>query len=242
VTADAKTLAKEDRRQQILNAALAVFAKKGYGEATIPGIAGQAGVAVGTIYHYYESKHDLLVSLIDNYVNSDALREIFAELAREDDKTSVRGIIENGLDWAADDLRGFLFIFTEVLRDPELGEHFSEKFLASLLQSLEEYVAERVSSAASARSIPRWPHGPCSAWSWASSFCGNWKAAGVPEGLRHCRKRPPCWQTSFWRESGTQVVDTGHWREPSLPVYINTSTTAKATNTALTCFPRVVAE
>ena len=146
MTADAKTLAKEDRRQQILNAALAVFSKKGYGEATIPGIAGQAGVAVGTIYHYYESKHDLLVSLIDSYVNSDALREIFAELAREDDKTSVRGIIENGLDWAADDLRGFLFIFTEVLRDPELGEHFSEKFLASLLQSLEEYMAERVSS------------------------------------------------------------------------------------------------
>jgi AcrR family transcriptional regulator len=146
VAEDAKTPAKEDRRQQIMDAALAVFSKKGYGEATIPGIAGEAGVAVGTIYHYYESKHDLLVSLIDNYVKSDALREIFAELAKEDDRTSVQGIIENGLDWAADDLKGFLFIFTEVLRDPELGEHFSEKFLASLLQSLEKYMAERVSS------------------------------------------------------------------------------------------------
>ena len=146
MTEETKTLVKEDRRQQILNAALVVFSKRGYGEATIPGIAGEAGVAVGTIYHYYESKHDLLVSLIDDYVNSDALREIFAELAKEDDKTSVQGIIENGLDWAADDLKGFLFIFTEVLRDPELGEHFSDKFLASLLQSLEKYVAERVSS------------------------------------------------------------------------------------------------
>lgn len=112
-------------------------------------------MAVGTIYHYYESKHDLLVSLIDSYVNSDALGEIFAELAKEDDRTSVQGIIENGLDWAADDLKGFLFIFSEVLRDPELGELFSDKFLASLLQSLEQYMAERVSSGRFRRLDPR---------------------------------------------------------------------------------------
>lgn len=101
-------------------------------------------MAVGTIYHYYDSKHDLLVSLIHNYVNSGPLREIFAQLAKEDDRTSVQAIIENGLDWAADDLRGFLFIFTEMLRDPQLAAHFSDQFLASLLQSLEKYVAERI--------------------------------------------------------------------------------------------------
>jgi AcrR family transcriptional regulator len=145
-TEDTKEQTREYRRKQIVHAALAVFSKKGYGEATIPDIAMEAGVAVGTIYNYYESKRDLLVSLIHSYVMIEPLRELFVQLAEEDERTSVRAIIENGLDWGADDLDGFLFIFTEVLRDPELAEHFSGHFLASMLQSLENYVAEGVSS------------------------------------------------------------------------------------------------
>jgi AcrR family transcriptional regulator len=147
-TGDTKGQAKEHRRKQIMDAALAVFSRKGYGEATIPDIAMEAGVAVGTIYHYYKGKHDLLVSLIHTYVMTDPLRELFAQLAEEDNRASVRAIIENGLDWGAEDLRGFLFIFTEVLRNPELGRQFAGQFFAPVLQSLEEYVAKRVSSGA----------------------------------------------------------------------------------------------
>ena len=147
-TEDTKGQTKEYRRKQILDAALAVFSKKGYGEATIPDIAREAGVGVGTIYNYYESKRDLLVSLVRLYTSvvTEPLRELVVQLAEEDESTSVQTIIENGLDWGSDDLKGFLFIFTEVLRDPELAEHFSGQFLASVLQSLENYVAERVSS------------------------------------------------------------------------------------------------
>lgn len=145
-TEDTKEQTRELRRKQILDAALAVFSRKGYGEATIPDIAQEAGVAVGTMYNYYESKRDLLVSLVHNYVLTEPLKELFEQLAQEDERTSLQAIIENGLDWGSDDLRGFLFVFTEVLRDPELGEQFAGQFLASVLQSLEKYVAERVSS------------------------------------------------------------------------------------------------
>ena len=145
-TEDTKGQTRELRRKQILDAALAVFSRKGYGEATIPDIAQEVGVAVGTMYNYYESKRDLLVSLVHNYVLTEPLKELFEQLAQEDERTSLQAIIENGLDWGADDLRGFFFVFTEVLRDPELGEQFAGQFLASVLQSLEKYVAERVSS------------------------------------------------------------------------------------------------
>jgi AcrR family transcriptional regulator len=145
-TEDTKEQTRELRRKQILDAALAVFSRKGYGEATIPDIAQEAGVAVGTMYNYYESKRDLLVSLVHNYVLTEPLKELFEQLAQEDERTSLQAIVENGLDWGSDDLRGFLFVFTEVLRDPELGELFASQFLASVLQFLEKYVAERVSS------------------------------------------------------------------------------------------------
>ena len=53
----------EERRNQILDAAALLFARKGYKGATIREIAHEAGVAEGTIYNYFDSKHDLLISL-----------------------------------------------------------------------------------------------------------------------------------------------------------------------------------
>ncbi len=53
----------EQRRSQILTAALAVFARKGYDRATIADIAREAGVADGSIYNYFKNKSDLLISL-----------------------------------------------------------------------------------------------------------------------------------------------------------------------------------
>jgi AcrR family transcriptional regulator len=145
-TAIIRPVAKGNRHRQILDAALAVFSRKGYGQTTIPDIAAEAGVAVGTIYHYYQSKRDLLVTLIHTYARSERLSQVFAHVAREDSDTSVRSILETGLDWQAEDLKGFIFVLTEVLRDPELGEHFSGRFLGSLLESMEEFLGERMSS------------------------------------------------------------------------------------------------
>ncbi len=55
----------EDRREQILDAALRVFAKKGFAKATIKDIAGEAGITTGLIYHYFESKEGLLKAIFE---------------------------------------------------------------------------------------------------------------------------------------------------------------------------------
>jgi TetR/AcrR family fatty acid metabolism transcriptional regulator len=54
-----------DKRDRILEAAVKVFARKGYFAARVADIASQAGVADGTIYLYFRSKEDVLVSLFD---------------------------------------------------------------------------------------------------------------------------------------------------------------------------------
>ena len=54
----------EQRKQDIVNAALAVFARQGYASATVDDIAREANVAVGTLYKYYESKRHILVEVI----------------------------------------------------------------------------------------------------------------------------------------------------------------------------------
>ncbi len=55
----------EDRREQILDAALHVFAQKGFSRATNKDIAHEAGITPGLIYHYFESKEALLQAIIE---------------------------------------------------------------------------------------------------------------------------------------------------------------------------------
>jgi TetR/AcrR family fatty acid metabolism transcriptional regulator len=55
----------EAKYQRILEAALEVFARKGFHEAKISEIARAAGVADGTIYLYFKNKDDLLISLFE---------------------------------------------------------------------------------------------------------------------------------------------------------------------------------
>ncbi len=55
----------ERRRQQIIDGALVVFAEKGFEKATNQDIAEAAGIgSPGLIYHYFESKADLLRQVV----------------------------------------------------------------------------------------------------------------------------------------------------------------------------------
>lgn len=55
---------KEARPQEILDAALSVFAEKGFAAAKLDEIARRAGVSKGTIYLYFESKESVFTALV----------------------------------------------------------------------------------------------------------------------------------------------------------------------------------
>ena len=52
--------ASEDKRRQILDAAVRVFARKGFHASRVGDIAEEAGVAHGLLYHYFDSKDAVL--------------------------------------------------------------------------------------------------------------------------------------------------------------------------------------
>src|SRR5262245_26515330 len=52
-----------DKPQQIIEAAVRVFARRGYYNSRVSDIAREAGIAAGTIYLYFRTKDDILVSL-----------------------------------------------------------------------------------------------------------------------------------------------------------------------------------
>jgi TetR/AcrR family fatty acid metabolism transcriptional regulator len=53
----------EEKRQLILDAAVRVFARKGYHTCRVGDIAEEAGVAHGLLYHYFDSKEELLETI-----------------------------------------------------------------------------------------------------------------------------------------------------------------------------------
>src|ERR1700755_3277243 len=55
-----------DKRERILDASERIFARHGFFAARVSEIAKEAGVADGTIYLYFKSKDDLLISLFEH--------------------------------------------------------------------------------------------------------------------------------------------------------------------------------
>jgi TetR/AcrR family transcriptional regulator, fatty acid metabolism regulator protein len=55
-----RTSAVEDKRRQLLDAAVRVFARKGFHASRVGDIAEEAGVAHGLLYHYFKSKDEVL--------------------------------------------------------------------------------------------------------------------------------------------------------------------------------------
>jgi AcrR family transcriptional regulator len=57
------TSIQEERRRQILDAAVRAFARRGYHGCRVSDVAREAGVAYGLVYHYYGSKEALLEAI-----------------------------------------------------------------------------------------------------------------------------------------------------------------------------------
>src|SRR5437588_612883 len=69
-----------EARDELLSAALRVFARRGYREAGVDEIAAEAGYSKGALYWHFSGKQELLVALIDERIDA-PLRDRVALLA-----------------------------------------------------------------------------------------------------------------------------------------------------------------
>ena len=71
-----------DKRQLILDAAIRVFAERGFNQARVSDIADEAGVAYGLMYHYFGSKDEVLDTLFLDRWN--VLLDVISEIDGQD--------------------------------------------------------------------------------------------------------------------------------------------------------------
>jgi AcrR family transcriptional regulator len=79
-TGGRKRMSAADRREVILDAALDEFARHGFHETSLEGVADQAGISKALIYEHFSSKRDLHEALLRRYVH-DLLERSIAAIA-----------------------------------------------------------------------------------------------------------------------------------------------------------------
>src|SRR4029453_1374990 len=83
----------EDRREQIAEAAMRVFAQKGYMRATNKDIAREAGITTGLIYHYFDSKEALLKALVELRSPVHLTRSLSSQMLALPPETMIRSLM-----------------------------------------------------------------------------------------------------------------------------------------------------
>lgn len=107
----AQTARGADRRQAILDAALAVFLERGFDAATIEAVRDRSGASVGSIYHFFGSKERLAAALYGSAL-ADYEAGVVALLARDPAPAAgVRALVRHHLRWVEENpgLARFLF-------------------------------------------------------------------------------------------------------------------------------------
>ena len=83
---------RQKSRQAILDAALTLFARKGYNETTTMDIARRVGISKGLIYNYFSSKEEILESLITEGIRA-ALPTLTTRDSVSDPKAQLEELI-----------------------------------------------------------------------------------------------------------------------------------------------------
>ena len=138
---------KEARPQEILEAALAVFAEKGFTAARMDDIARRAGVAKGTIYLYFESKEAVFKALVRETVGA-RIGEISAIIQKHEGPTPalLAAALRNFGEFASTSDRVVLpkIVIAEAGNFPDLARFYREEVIERGLKVLGGVVARGI--------------------------------------------------------------------------------------------------
>jgi AcrR family transcriptional regulator len=139
---------RTERRDAILEAALAEFAAQGFAATRLDDIARRAGVAKGTLYLYFRDKESLFKELVRSRL-SPLVGAIRTAAARD---LSVRALVELILNVFLTEIYGtsrkdiIRLIISEGPRFPELAEFYHREVIARVLPLLRRRLRQAVKS------------------------------------------------------------------------------------------------
>jgi TetR/AcrR family fatty acid metabolism transcriptional regulator len=130
-----------DKRERILAAAERIFARHGFFAARVSEIAKEAGVADGTIYLYFKSKDDLLISWFEQRMTrvNEAMR---AAIADQPPSAPLRTMIRTYLQLVSDEPVAAEVLTLELRQSSKFMKEYENPKFAEFLRMLGGVIAD----------------------------------------------------------------------------------------------------
>jgi AcrR family transcriptional regulator len=135
---------KREREERILDAAAAVFARKGFHQATIRDIAELADVADGTIYNYFDSKFDLLIGLMARLAQLEALSGELTQALQGNARDFFVAAFRDRMGRIMQGEEMLKALLPQVFVRPELREQFYRRYVMRIATLLEGYLQAQI--------------------------------------------------------------------------------------------------
>ncbi|MFC8040152.1 TetR/AcrR family transcriptional regulator [Paenarthrobacter sp. NPDC057355] len=128
----------EERRQTILDAAHAVFAARGYRGGSLQDVADRAGMSQTSLLHYFPSKRDLLMSVLER-------RDEITSGAFPDDMEE--GLVDSVIRTALynEDIPGVIELYTVLCAESVTDEHPGRDYFTERYERLRTSYSRRFS-------------------------------------------------------------------------------------------------
>jgi len=119
------SVSKEERREQIIRAAVACFARKGYHLTTMDDIVAESGLSKGSLYWHFKNKKDLLIKVMGWYFDQMAAEAepMLAQIPDSGEQLKMLLLMFSQV-MASDDplLKIFIDFYAETRNDPDVHD------------------------------------------------------------------------------------------------------------------------
>ena len=126
-TAEQRT-GSQDSRDEILKAAMQLFANRGFHETSMSEVAREARVSKALIFWHFKTKEELFVAVLNRL-----LEPYFIDFAEEaavmDERAQIEKLVESYLSFVRDNASSVRFFLAQMLHDQRLSESLNDQVL-----------------------------------------------------------------------------------------------------------------
>jgi AcrR family transcriptional regulator len=115
-------------RDEILKAAMQLFASRGFHETSMAEVAREAGVSKALIFWHFKTKEELFVAVLNRLLEPYFI-DFTEEAAAMDERRQIETLVQFYLLFVRDNASSVRFFLAQMLRDPHLSEGLNEQVL-----------------------------------------------------------------------------------------------------------------
>jgi AcrR family transcriptional regulator len=144
-------MAAEDRRKQIVRAAMDLFARKGFNGTTTKEIALAAGVNEAIIFRHFATKQELYSAIIDSKMaecRAQLVPALEGDIQRKDDRGLFEDLAYGLLEFHRQDGSFMRLLLHSALEGHELSRMFFQTQVSVNFRFIADYIAQRIKDGA----------------------------------------------------------------------------------------------